>query len=123
MNILVCCNENGAILPFDQGSVFYCYDIMNLGGSKYEHTECVPGGAGGVEERMALLEENDCGILICGRVSPEAEEQLDRMHISPLAGCIGPADMAVEAFLAGEKPPGFEGCGGSCSSCEIDCES
>ncbi len=120
MKIFTCCNDKGAIMAFDQCSCFHTYEITGLGKFDLEHEILDVGAETDIADRVALLKDNDCGILICGRLHAEAEDMLDRLHINPLAGCIGPADMAVKAFMAGEQPPGY-GCGGDCGCCSGSC--
>lgn len=122
MVVITCCNDKGALMPFEKGSVFYCFDIksFSLAGFDFNDREEVGfGDDAGTDEKIQVLKDRGCSLFLCGFIPKDAERAVDEQKIIMLPGCIGPAEDAVKTFLSGGNP--ISGCGGECSSCGGSC--
>lgn len=115
--------ENGQITEnFDQTEQFKLYTID---GNRISTMEVVSAdGVVGCDALAAFLKVHDVGILVCGKLSPQAQMAVMQHGIAPFPGAYGDADLQVGALAAGlfapvEPEPSCDSttCDGNCAAC------
>ncbi len=91
--------ENGLVFQhFGHSEYFKLYEVEN---GRVTASRVVGANGSGHGALAGLLSGQRADMLICGGIGPGAQNALAQAGIALCAGVSGPADEAVDAFLAG----------------------